>query len=133
LLGSDGSLGELAERIRERGGGNPLFTEELVQTLAASGSLVGERGAYRLTAPIQTLALPATVQALLAARLDRLGEPARRVLQAAAVIGREFDEALREEVAGGDGHRLGAALDARQAAGLLRGLAAIRRPEHAGA
>ena len=131
LLGSDGSLGELAERIRERGGGNPLFTEELVQTLAASGSLVGERGAYRLTAPIQTLALPATVQALLAARLDRLGEPAKRVLQAAAVIGREFDEALLGEVAGGDDPDLGAALDALQAAGLLRLVTPFPRPEYA--
>src|SRR5262249_51799934 len=47
LLGTDGSLEELADRIRERTGGNPFFTEEVVQALVASGRLVGARGAYR--------------------------------------------------------------------------------------
>jgi len=98
LLGSDSSVGELSGRIRERTGGNPFFIEEVVQALAASGSLAGERGAYRLTGPVDTLALPATVQSLLAARIDRLGEQAKHVLQAAAVMGMQFDEPLLEEV-----------------------------------
>src|SRR5207245_1162509 len=73
-------------------------SDELVQALAASGSLAGERGAYRLTGPVDTLALPATVQSLLAARIDRLGEQAKHVLQAAAVMGMQFDAPLLEEV-----------------------------------
>jgi len=100
LLGLDGSLGELSARILEHTGGNPFFTEEVVQTLAASGSLVGEHGAYRLTAPIDALALPVTVQALLASRIDRLGERAKHLLQAAAVIGKQFDAPLLREVSG---------------------------------
>ena len=100
LLGSPGALGELADSILERTGGNPFFTEEVVQALVGAGSLVGERGAYRLTAPVEALALPATVQALLASRIDRLNEVAKNVLQAAAVIGKQFDEPLLREASG---------------------------------
>jgi adenylate cyclase len=132
LLGSDGSLGPLADRIRERTGGNPFFTEEVVQALAASGSLVGERGAYRLTGPIDTLALPATVQALLTARMDRLGEQAKGLLQAAAVIGKQFDEPLLREVSGlVDDHDLGAALASLHEAEFLRLVTPSPSPEYA--
>ncbi|PYN42530.1 MAG: hypothetical protein DMD95_16525 [Candidatus Rokuibacteriota bacterium] len=131
LLGSDSSLGELSARILERTGGNPFFTEEVVQALAASGSLVGARGAYRLTAPIDALALPATVQALLAARIDRLGEPAKRLLQSAAVIGKQFDEALLREVSGlVDEHDLDAALRALQEEEFLRLVTLSPQPEY---
>jgi class 3 adenylate cyclase len=120
LLGSDGSLGELSARILERTGGNPFFTEEVVTALAASGSLLGKRGAYRLATPTETLALPATVQALLAARIDRLGEKAKDLLQIASVIGKQFDEPLLREVSGlGDGPDLDAALGALQDAELF--------------
>jgi len=131
LLGSDGSLGELPDRIRERAAGNPLFTEEVVQALVAAGSLVGERGAYRLAAPIETLALPATVQALLAARIDRLGEPAKQALEAAAVIGQQFDEPLLGAVSGLDGRQLATALGTLQSAELLRVIGSSPRPEYA--
>ncbi len=131
LLGSDDSLGELADRIRERTGGNPFFTEEVVQALAASGSLVGERGAYRLAAPIETLALPATVQALLAARIDRLADSAKHLLQVAAVIGKQFDERLLAEVSGLADRDLGGALGALQEGGFLRRISPSPRPEHA--
>ena len=130
LLGSDSSLGDLSELICERTGGNPFFTEEVVQTLAASGSLVGERGAYRLTASIDALALPATVQALLAARIDRLGEPAKQVLQAAAVIGKQFDEPLLREVSGLDDRDLGPALGALEDGEFLRLVTPSPRPEY---
>jgi len=100
LLGSDGSLGELSARILEHTGGNPLFTEEVVEALAASGRLVGDHGAYRLASPIEALALPATVQALLASRIDRLSDRAKHLVQAAAVIGKQFDEPLLREVSG---------------------------------
>ena len=132
LLGSDSSLGELSARILERTGGNPFFTEEVVQALAASGSLIGERGAYRLTAPIDALALPATVQALLAARIDRLGEPAKHLLEAAAVIGKQFDEPLLREVSGlVDTHDLDAALGTLQEEEFVRLVTFAPLPEYA--
>ncbi|MGH7822872.1 MAG: ATP-binding protein, partial [Candidatus Binatia bacterium] len=85
-------------RIQERTGGNPFFIEELVQGLAESGSLEGAKGAYRLVRPVVELALPATVQAVLAARIDRLPEAEKETLQTAAVIGRVFVEAVLRRV-----------------------------------
>jgi class 3 adenylate cyclase len=131
LLGSDGSLGEVSALIRERTAGNPFFTEEVVHALAASGSLIGERGAYRLMAPVDTLALPETVQSLLAARIDRLDEQAKHLLQAAAVIGKQFDEPLLGEVSGLDGHDLNAALGALQDGEFMRLVTPSPRPEYA--
>jgi class 3 adenylate cyclase len=131
LLGGDGSLGDLAEHIREHTRGNPFFTEEVVQALVAAGRLVGVRGAYRLTAPPETLALPATVQALLAARIDRLGEETKHVLQAAAVIGQQFDEPLLAEVSGLGERDLQGALGQLQDGEFLRMVAAAPRPEYA--
>ncbi len=90
LLGSDPSTRALAARIQQRTGGNPFFTEEVVQSLVESEQLVGTRGRYRLAAQVEMLDVPATVQAVLAARIDRLPEREKQVLQAASVIGREF-------------------------------------------
>ena len=98
LLGSDPSLDGLAELIRERTGGNPFFIEELVLALAEAGSLQGERGAYRLAAAVKEDAVPASVQAVLAARIDRLGAREKAVLQGAAVIGKEFPQPVLERV-----------------------------------
>src|SRR5262249_8438938 len=98
LLGKDPSLAGLADRIRRRTGGNPFFIEEMVQALAESGSLVGPRGAYRLVRPIAELTLPGTVQAVLAARIDRLPEREKHLLQTAAVIGKEFSEPVLRQV-----------------------------------
>ncbi len=92
LLGSDGSLARLRARIAERAGGNPFFVEELVQSLVEGGLLTGEAGAYRWSGGAGEPAIPATVQNVLAARIDRLPEDAKAVLQTAAVIGREFAE-----------------------------------------
>jgi class 3 adenylate cyclase/tetratricopeptide (TPR) repeat protein len=99
LLGTDPSVAELVERIHERTGGNPFFTEEVVQSLIESGQLEGTRGAYRLVTSAKMLEIPATVQSLLSARIDRLGEREKHVLQAAAVLGREFTEPILDEVA----------------------------------
>jgi tetratricopeptide (TPR) repeat protein len=98
LLGADPSLAALGNRIRERTGGNPFFIEEVVQALAETGSLEGAKGAYRLVRPAAELRLPATVQAVLAARIDRLAEREKHVLQTAAVIGREFTEPVLRRV-----------------------------------
>src|SRR5262249_22921696 len=100
LLGSQGAVSGLAASILERTGGNPFFTEEVVQALVGAGNLVGERGAYRLATPVEALALPATVQALLASRVDRVGEVAKQVRQAAAFMGKQFDEPLLREASG---------------------------------
>ncbi len=98
LVGTDASLAALGDGIRERTGGNPFFIEEVVQALAETGSLEGAKGAYRLVRPVAELALPATVQAVLAARIDRLAEREKQVLQTAAVIGREFAEPILARV-----------------------------------
>jgi len=92
LLGHDPSVVELRELIRERTQGNPFFIEEVVHALAASGALAGERGAYRRTSSAADLDVPATVQSLLAARVDALADSDKLVLQTAAVIGKRFSE-----------------------------------------
>jgi class 3 adenylate cyclase/tetratricopeptide (TPR) repeat protein len=92
LLGKDPSIAGLPAIIHERTGGNPFFTEEVVQSLIESGNLEGSKGAYRLATPVEKLEVPSSVRAILAARIDRLAEREKDVLQTAAVIGREFDE-----------------------------------------
>src|SRR5262249_8742482 len=87
LLGAAAALGPLKLLLIARTEANPLFLEESVRALAEMGALAGERGAYRLTRPIESLTIPATVQAILAARIDRLEPETKRLLQAAAVIG----------------------------------------------
>jgi class 3 adenylate cyclase/tetratricopeptide (TPR) repeat protein len=104
LLGMDSSLRHLTELIRERTGGNPFFIEEIVQSLVETGVLVGARGAYRLGKSVEDVGLPATVQSVLAARIDRLPEREKRVLQTASVIGKNFSEPMLRRVAElGDG------------------------------
>jgi class 3 adenylate cyclase/tetratricopeptide (TPR) repeat protein len=90
LLGTDPSLRAVAERIEFHAGGNPFFLEEVVLSLAETGVLEGRRGAYRLVRDPQALGVPPTVQAVLAARIDRLGEREKDVLQTSAVLGKEF-------------------------------------------
>ena len=87
LIGEDPGLAELQDMLIERTEGNPLFLEESVRTLVETGALEGEPGAYRLKGKVATIEMPATVQAILAARIDRLAPNAKRVLQCAAVIG----------------------------------------------
>jgi class 3 adenylate cyclase/tetratricopeptide (TPR) repeat protein len=95
LAGEDPSLDGLDEPIHERTGGNPFFIEEIVRELAESGYLEGERGAYRLARPIEDAGVPVTVQAVLAARIDRLTADAKQLLQVASVLGKEVSgEAL---------------------------------------
>jgi class 3 adenylate cyclase/tetratricopeptide (TPR) repeat protein len=110
LLGSDPSLEGLPETIRERTGGNPFFIEEVVQSLVEAGSLAGERGSYRLERPAEDVAVPANVQAVLAARIDRLDDREKGVLQTAAVIGKEFSEPVLSEVSALDANDLQEAL-----------------------
>jgi class 3 adenylate cyclase len=112
LLGADASLAELAALIEGRVGGNPFFAEEFVRSLAESERIAGTPGAYRLVAPIGSIAVPAGVEAVLAARIDRLGEREKHVIQAAAVIGREFSRPVLERVVDLEAGALDAALGA---------------------
>lgn len=98
LLGSDLSLAGLADQIHEKSGGNPFFAEEIVQSLTESGALEGDRGGHRLVAPLAEIDVPPSVQALLGARIDRLAEREKLVLQVASVIGKEFAEPLLRRV-----------------------------------
>ena len=85
-----------ASKIAERAAGNPFFAEEMVRDLAERGVLRGNRSAYVSTAGAAEVSVPATVQATIAARIDRLAPAAKRTLSAAAVIGSRFDPGLLE-------------------------------------
>ncbi|HEX5252624.1 MAG TPA: adenylate/guanylate cyclase domain-containing protein, partial [Mycobacterium sp.] len=98
LLGAHPSVGELATMITERAAGNPFFAEEIVRDLADRGVLQGNSGAYISTTAGAAVRVPATLQATIAARIDRLGAKAKRTLSAAAVIGSNFDRDLLESL-----------------------------------
>jgi class 3 adenylate cyclase/tetratricopeptide (TPR) repeat protein len=122
-LGEHPSVAALPEAIHGRTKGNPFFIEEVVQSLVESGHLAGERGKYRLTTTVDALQVPSSVQTVLAARIDRLAEREKQVLQTAAVIGKTFSEALLarvvESVAAIGETDLGQALSALSAAEFL--------------
>ena len=99
LLGNDPSLAPLKQLLIVRTEGNPFFLEESVRTLVETGVLLGERGAYRLAQALPTVQVPATVQAVLAARIDRLPPEEKQLLQTAAVIGTEVPLALLQAMA----------------------------------
>jgi tetratricopeptide (TPR) repeat protein len=99
LLGDDPSLVPLKRLLMARTEGNPFFLEESVRTLVETGLLSGEPGAYRLEQPVHTLHVPATVHAVLAARIDRLPPEEKRLLQTAAVIGTEVPLPLLQAIA----------------------------------
>jgi class 3 adenylate cyclase/tetratricopeptide (TPR) repeat protein len=97
LLGDAPGLEPVKEMLLRRG--NPLFLEETVRTLVETKALEGERGAYRLVRPVQSLQIPATVQTMLAARIDRLPADEKQLLQAASVIGRDVPYAILAAIA----------------------------------
>jgi class 3 adenylate cyclase/tetratricopeptide (TPR) repeat protein len=99
LLGDDPSLAPLAHLLIARTEGNPFFLEESVRTLVEAGVLVGTREAYHLAQALPMIQVPATVQAVLAARIDRLPADAKHLLQTAAVIGHEVSMVLLQAVA----------------------------------
>jgi class 3 adenylate cyclase/tetratricopeptide (TPR) repeat protein len=99
LLGDDPRLAPLQQLLVERTGGNPFFLEESVRTLVETGVLMGAPGAYRLAKPLETLRVPATVQAVLAARIDRLPPEDKHLLQTVAVIGTEVPLPLLQAIA----------------------------------
>jgi adenylate cyclase len=131
LLGSDPSVEPLPDAIHGRTRGNPFFIEEVVQSLVESGQLEGTRGSYRLVTPLAQLGVPDTVQAVLAARIDRLPEREKQVLQTAAVIGKQFERPLLREVADLPDIEIDAALSALGSAEFVYEQALYPEPEYA--
>ncbi len=99
VLGDDASVKPLGPLLIVRTEGNPFFLEESVRALVDARALHGSRGAYRLARPVGSLQLPATAQAVLAARIDRLAPEDKRLLQTAAVVGKDVPHALLAAVA----------------------------------
>jgi class 3 adenylate cyclase/tetratricopeptide (TPR) repeat protein len=100
LLGVDPTLAPLKALLTARTAGNPLFLEESVRTLVETRALAGARGAYRLAQPVENIQVPATVQSILASRIDRLPLEEKRLLQSAAVIGKDVPFGLLQGIAG---------------------------------
>jgi class 3 adenylate cyclase/tetratricopeptide (TPR) repeat protein/ABC-type cobalamin/Fe3+-siderophores transport system ATPase subunit len=98
LVGDDLSLIPFKELLPKQG--NPFFLEESIRTLVETNLLEGNRGAYRLVRPLQELRVPPTVQATLAARIDRLTAPDKQLLQAASVVGTDVPYAILQAIAG---------------------------------
>ena len=99
LVGGGAELAPLKRLLIERTQGNPFFLEESVRTLVETGALAGERGAYRLIKDARAIQVPATVQALLAGRIDRLPAEVKRLLQAASVIGKDVPFVVLQAIA----------------------------------
>ncbi len=95
-VGNHASVAGLPALVGTRSGGNPFFAEEIILSLLETDGLSGSRGAYQLTTPLSAVTVPATVQVLLAARIDRLGDDQKQLLYTAAVIGKEFQRPLLE-------------------------------------
>jgi class 3 adenylate cyclase/tetratricopeptide (TPR) repeat protein len=99
LLGQNVELARVKDTLIKVTEGNPLFLEESVRSLVESGVLVGSPGDYRPTGPVPAAFLPQSIEALVAARIDRLEPKVKEILQCAAVIGHDVPHALLEAVA----------------------------------
>jgi tetratricopeptide (TPR) repeat protein len=130
LLGRDPGLEPLRSLLMKRTGGNPLFLEESVRTLLETNALEGERGAYRLARALHAVQVPATIQALLAARIDRLAPDDKRLLQAASVIGTDVPFPLLQALAERPDEDLRRGLARLQAAELLSERTIFPEPEY---
>jgi class 3 adenylate cyclase/tetratricopeptide (TPR) repeat protein len=119
LLGLGAPLAPLKGYLVERTEGNPLFLEEMVRALIETKVVSGERGAYRLEQPLESIRVPGTVNAVLAARIDRLSSPDKRLLQCAAVIGRHVPLVLLTAIADQDERSMAESLARLQTAELL--------------
>ena len=119
LLGQAPEHEAFKSLLVERTAGTPLFLEECVRALGEKGALVGRPGAYRQAAPIDELAIPASIQSLLAARIDHLPAASKDLLQVAAVIGFTLPLSVLEPVAGQSTDQLAGSLASLQAGEFL--------------
>ena len=119
LLGPDPTVQPLKPLLIRRTEGTPLFLEESVRALVETGALIGERGTYRLVRAVEEVRVPATVQAVLAARIDRLPPEEKRLIQTAAVLGKDLPFTLLEAIADVPDAELRSGLSRLQAAELL--------------
>jgi class 3 adenylate cyclase/tetratricopeptide (TPR) repeat protein len=110
LLGEDPQLRSVKEFLVERSGGNPFFVEEIIRSLVEAGVLDGTRGQYRLAKPLSSVQVPDKVRAVISARIDRLAPEQKRLLQQAAVIGKDVPFVLLHAIAGIPDHDLRARL-----------------------
>lgn len=117
LLGADGGLAQLKRHLAQHG--NPFYLEETLRALVEMQTLQGRRGDYRLTCPVQALQVPATVQAILSARVHRLAPQDRRLLQVASTIGVDVPLALLASIAELSEEPLRRGLEALEAAEFL--------------
>jgi class 3 adenylate cyclase len=124
LIGPDPSVGALAQKIAERAAGNPFFAEEIVRELAERGVLRGEPGGYISAAEVGEVSVPVTLQATIAARIDRLDPRAKRTLSAAAVLGARFTLDLLTALG------VDAVVDDLLAAQLIEQVRFTRQPEY---
>jgi class 3 adenylate cyclase/predicted ATPase len=130
LLGENEKLDRLKQFLIQRTEGNPFFLEESVRTLVETKALVGERGDYRIARPVENTQVPATVQAVVAARIDRLPPEEKRLLQSAAVIGKDVPIALLRGVAEQSDEELHSSLARLQAAEFLYETSLFPDPEY---
>jgi len=119
LLGDDASLRTLRPMLVERTEGNPLFLEEMVRSLVETRVVVGERGAYRMSGGPESIKIPATVQTIISARVDRLAPEDKRLLQAASVVGVDVPSQVLESIAESTGDDFRRSIVRLEAAGFL--------------
>ncbi|MCG8594625.1 MAG: AAA family ATPase [Kiloniellales bacterium] len=119
LVGPHPELRPVKRRIVARCGGNPFFAEELVQSLSERGVVRGERGSYRLGPRSDEDLLPASVQAIIGARIDALAPQEKTVIHIAAIIGKEFPLSIIEDVAGMPRAQIEAVIDRLHRAQLI--------------
>src|SRR5439155_27103575 len=110
---------ELERRLVARAEGSPFFAEEMTRALIEEGYLGCEDGVCRLTRPAEEIPVPGTIQEVIAARLDRLSPPAKRVIQVAAVLGRQFGREQLAPLLEGEGIDVAQELAELEARGLV--------------
>jgi class 3 adenylate cyclase/tetratricopeptide (TPR) repeat protein len=130
LMGDHAELQAVKQFLIERTRGNPFFLEEMVRTMVETGALAAERGAYRLARPLESIQVPASVQAVLSARIDRLAPEDKRLLQAASVVGKDVPFPVLRAIAEETGEVLDRALDRLQSGQFLYQTRIFPEPEY---
>lgn len=125
LIGDRSELHDVRHRVAERSGGNPFFAEELVRSLAENGSIFGDPGNYAIGFQAAERTLPTTVQAVIGARIDRLDEADKAILQIGAIIGEEFPREMLEELVPAPASEIASILEGLCDAELLQRQAAL--------